>query len=79
MCTPLDVEAIKLRASCLGSRLACVEIVKFVGTFGQGITSCIQDRGDGVALEGPGSSSTPPKSEIVVEYILHLNDEGRVV
>ncbi len=30
--TPLDVEVIKLRASCLGSRLACVEIVKIVGT-----------------------------------------------
>ncbi len=64
--TPLDVEVIKLRASCLGSRLACVEIVKFVGAFGKGVTSCIQDLADGVALEEPGSLSTPPKSEIVV-------------
>ncbi len=64
--TPLDVEVIKLHASCLCSLLACVETWKFVGTFGQGITSCIQDRGDGVALEEPGSLSTPPKSEIVV-------------
>ncbi len=63
--TPLDVEVIKLHASCICCRLACVEIVKHVGTFGQGFTSCIQGR---VALEGPGSLSTPPKSEIVVKF-----------